>query len=227
MEFSRPYSMTTQNSKKIWLGAGSLLALFVLLIVAVTNIDVQPVGPLETEIGLAALNTAVNHFFDADPAWSVFTDGLLAVAFAVACGFAALGLYQLFRRRSLRRVDPDLYLLASTYAVCVVLYLLFELFVVNYRPVLMNGELEASFPSSHTLFIVCIMGTAIHQFFHRIRSALWCGIAISASGLVIALAVISRLMCGVHWFTDILGGLLLGSALVLTYIGLTQQIPHR
>lgn len=103
-------------------------------------------------------------------------------------------------------------------------YVLFELFVVNYRPVILEESLEASFPSSHTVLVICFMGTAVHQFLCRIKNRPLKVVAAVVGSAVIAVMVIGRLFSGVHWFTDILGGVLIGSAIVLAYLGAYAKI---
>ena len=49
-------------------------------------------------------------------------------------------------------------------------------------------------------------------------------VAATVGSAVIAVMVIGRLLSGVHWFTDILGGVLIGSAIVLAYLGVYAKI---
>jgi undecaprenyl-diphosphatase len=94
---------------------------------------------------------------------------------------------------------------------------LFEVAVVNYRPVLINGLLEASYPSSTTMLVMCVMPTAAMQLHARIKKRL---LRQSVIFLIIAFTsfmVIGRLISGVHWFSDIIGGALLSAGLVLMY----------
>ena len=96
-------------------------------------------------------------------------------------------------------------------------YALFEMLVVNYRPVLIGGILEASYPSSTTTLVMCVMPTAIMQFNARIKNNVLKRFVASAIIAFIVFMVIGRLVSGVHWFTDIIGGALLSTGLVLMY----------
>ena len=192
-----------------------LLLLFGVLIYAVRNVDVQPIGPKNSEIGFATLNKAVNDLFGTHSIWYNITDWLGVAAILIAFGFACLGLYQLISRKSLKKVDADLYLLGAFYAVIMGVYVFFEICIINYRPIILYKDLEASFPSSHTMIVLCIMSTAIFQFNRRIHNNIVKKAVNGASILLIAITIIGRLISGVHWFTDILGGLLIGTSLLL------------
>lgn len=207
----------TTKIKRSFAAAGGLFLLFALLTAAVLAVDVRPIGPEGSRIGLAALNGAVFAAIGTNAGWDLATDLLGAAALLTAVGFAGLGLWQLARRRSLARVDGDLLLLGGVYLLAALFYLLFECFTVNFRPILVEGALEAAFPSSHTLLVVCILSTAILQLRRRlargpIRAALS---ALAAAGM--ALTAVGRLCSGMHWLTDILGGILLGLALTALY----------
>ena len=130
--------------------------------------------------------------------------------------------YQLISRKSLKKVDADLYLLGALYAVIMGVYVFFEICIINYRPIILYVDLEASFPSSHTMIVLCIMSTAIFQFNRRIHNNIVKKAVNGASILLIAITIIVRLISGVHWFTDIIGGLLIGTSLILFYIALVQ-----
>lgn len=214
--------MMQTNSRKLWYEAVVLWACFFLVLLSVKLIDVQPIGPEGSLVGLSRLNAAVRDLFGYQPFWYGLTEitGLLAIA--VAGGFAVLGLVQLIKRRSLLAVDRDILLLAALYVAVGAMYVLFEIVVINYRPILMEGVLEASFPSSHTMLACCILGAAMYQFGRRLPAGALRKAAVIACGVVIAVMAVGRLACGVHWFTDILGGIFLSGALVMTYVAAAE-----
>jgi undecaprenyl-diphosphatase len=145
------------------------------------------------------------------------TDWLGLVPIAVALGFAAYGLCEWIRLRSIARVDKSLLLLGAFYAVTAAAYAFFEVVVINYRPVLIDGFLEASYPSSTTLLVSCVMPTAMLQIRLRIKSK---PLMLTVNGIMAAFCifmVVGRLFSGVHWLSDIVGGLLLSGALVCAY----------
>ena len=102
-----------------FIGAGVLILLFVLLTVAVVTIDVQPIGPEQSEVGLATINGFAFRLFGVSRFWYQVSNWVSVVAFLVAGGFAALGLVQLIKGKSIKRVDKDIIALGATYAVLI------------------------------------------------------------------------------------------------------------
>lgn len=201
---------------KLALGSAFML-LFVLLIVFIKAVDVEPIGPQGSQIGLAGINSLFKGMFGYNAVIDKLTDLMLLAAIATAGFFALFGLYQLIKRKSLKDVDYDLYFLAATYAVMALFFVLFEIIEVNFRPVILEGELEASFPSSHTMIVITVMGTAIAEIKKRISDKNKRTVLISISAAIIALTVIGRIACGVHWFTDILGGIFVSLSFVMFF----------
>ena len=202
--------------KQLWV-AVALLAAFALWTVLVSVVDVRPIGPGGSSVGFATLNrfiyglTGVNWFL-----YSI-TDWMGLVPIAMALGFAILGLVQLITRKSLWRVDHSILALGLLYIVVMTAYVFFETVVINYRPVLINGYLEASYPSSTTLLVLCVMPTAAMQFKARIQNTMLRRCVVITMVAFIAFMVIGRLLSGVHWITDIIGGALLIAGLVTVY----------
>lgn len=213
------------KQKRYLIAACVSAALAVLLIVLVRCTDVAPIGPEGTCVGLSGLNAAAHARIGEDLGWYRLTQALGIAALAVAGLFALLGLIQLLRRKSLRRVDRELLLLGGLYAAVLCLYALFEVAVVNRRPVLLPGEEypAASFPSSHTMLVCVIFGGAALLSGRYLRSPkLRCG-AQTLCAVLIAVMAAGRLISGVHWLTDILGGLLISAALLSLFAWLLPE----
>ena len=208
--------MKRNTKKHIWTGLGLLLA-FALWTVLILLIDVQKAGPNETEIGFAALNLWFHNLTGVHMNLYTITDWLGLVPIAVCLGFGALGLTQLLRRRSLRHVDPDILLLGIYYILVILGYLFFEAVPINYRPILIEGRLEASYPSSTTLLVLSVMPTLKLQVDRRSKSAVIKGIVRVFVVFFSAFMVIGRLISGVHWITDIVGAVFLGLDLFFIY----------
>ena len=154
------------------------------------------------------------------------TDWLGIVPFVFVFGFAILGLVQLIKRRSLLKVDASLLVLGAYYIVVAIVYVLFEFVVVNRRPVLIEGVLEPSYPSSTTMLVLCVVPTAMMQLRGRIKNDTARLVVLALLGLFAAFMVIGRLISGVHWLTDIIGGAIISAGLVKLYswaVGLTKK----
>ncbi|MGN0350062.1 MAG: phosphatase PAP2 family protein, partial [Roseburia sp.] len=145
------------------------------------------------------------------------TDWLGLVPLCVVFGFAILGLFQMIKRRSLLKVDYSILVLGGFYIIVMAAYVFFEMFVVNYRPILVEGNLEASYPSSTTMLVMCVIPTAIMQFQSRIKNQRIRKIVACILIAFTVFIVVGRLVSGVHWITDIIGGALLSAGLVMLY----------
>lgn len=197
--------------------AGILFAAFALWTLAVQHIDVQAIGPNGSSVGFAGLNGWVHDLTGVHMGLYVLTDWLGLVPMGFVLGFAVLGLVQWMRRRKLFRVDHDILLLGGFYLLVLILYLVFETVAVNARPVLIDGRLEASYPSSTTMLVLCVMPTAMMQLRARIRNTKVRTIVLTILAVFTVCMVVGRLIAGVHWFTDIIGGVLLSAGLVALY----------
>ena len=203
--------------KRSFFTALGLLGAFALWTLAITKMDVQPIGPQGSLVGFATLNRFVHQLTGVHMQLYTVTDWLGLVPVAFGFGFAILGLAQWIRRKSILKVDGSILALGVFYVVVVATYLLFESVVINYRPVLIEGRLEASYPSSTTLLVLCVMPTASMQLHSRIQNPMLCKIVHMAIAAFIVFMVAGRLISGVHWFSDIIGGTLLSAALVALY----------
>ena len=193
------------------------LAAFLLWTAAIQFVDIQAIGPQESSVGFATINRFFHNLTGVHMSLYIITDWLGLVPLIFATGFVLLGLIQWIKRKHLLKVDYNILILGGFYIVVMAVYVLFEMLVVNYRPVLINGYLEASYPSSTTMLVMCVMPTAIMQFNARIKNDILKRWVSSAISTFIAFMVIGRLVSGVHWFTDIIGGALLSAGLVLMY----------
>ena len=214
--------MEKKNRRLFWVGVG-LLAAFVLWTVFVCFIDVRAIGPRESSVGFATLNGYVHNLTGVNMSLYVITDWLGLVPIGVAFGFAVLGLVQWIKRKSLLKVDRSILTLGGFYIVVMAVYILFEIVVINYRPTLIDGYLEASYPSSTTMLVMCVMPTAMMQLRPRIKNDLFRRCVMLVIAVFIAFMVIGRLVSGVHWITDIIGGALFSTAIVLMYYAISDM----
>ena len=208
--------MKKKNQKNFCIAICMLIA-FVMWTVAIRFVDVQAIGPQESSVGFATINQFVHNLTGVHMSLYTITDWLGLVPLMFVMGFGTLGLIQWIKRKHLLKVDYSILVLGGFYIVVMAAYVLFEVLVINYRPVLINGILEASYPSSTTMLVMCVMPTAIMQFDIRIKNDVLKRCATYAITAFIVFMVIGRLVSGVHWFTDIIGGALFSTGLVLMH----------
>ena len=203
--------------RKNFIASMCLLTAFVMWTVAICFVDVRAIGPQGSSVGFAGINGFVHNLTGVH--WGLYniTDWLGLIPTFVCMGFGILGLVQLIKRKSIRKVDYDIFVLGGFYIVTIAAYLFFESVVINYRPILIGGILEGSYPSSTTMLVMCVMPTAIMQLSSRIKNKLFRNIVVITIIIFITFMVIGRIISGVHWFTDIVGGALLSVGLVMLY----------
>ena len=205
------------KEKRNLLAGVGLIGAFALWTVLIQYVDVQAVGQNGTKIGFADFNVWFHRLTGVHMTIYTITDWLgLAPIFICLC-FGALGFVQLVKRRSLLKVDPDILLLGIYYVLVIACYLIFEMIPVNYRPVLIEGRLEASYPSSTTLLVLSVMPTLWFQANRRVSNAMIRKAVAVFAVIFSAFMVIGRLISGVHWATDIIGSVLLSAGLYMLY----------
>lgn len=140
---------------------------FVIWTVLIQSVDVQAIGVNGTDIGFATLNTWFQRLTDVHMTMYILTDWLGLVPIFVCMIFAGVGFVQLLKRRSLFKVDYDILYLGLYYIIVIFCYLFFEMVPINYRPVLIDGLMEASYPSSTPLLVLSVMPTLVEQAARR------------------------------------------------------------
>ncbi|MBQ1436288.1 MAG: phosphatase PAP2 family protein [Clostridia bacterium] len=207
----------TDNLKRAFFPGAAFIAAFVVWTILIKTVDVQPLGLNGTNIGFASFNCMFHRLTGVNMRLYVLTDWLGLVPMSVCIIFGALGVSQTVRRKSLLKADSDIIILGIYYAVVICIYLIFETIPVNYRPVLIDGNMEYSYPSSTTLLVLCVMPTLIEQAHRRLSdTALKKAICVPAV-IFSAFMVTGRLVSGVHWFTDIAGAVFLSAGLFGMY----------
>jgi undecaprenyl-diphosphatase len=218
-------TMKQQGKRGIMSGAALILA-FILLTVLIQTVDVRPVGVNGTNIGFATVNTWFHRLTGVHMGLYTVTDWLGLVPIAVCIGFGLLGLAQWVRRRSIAKVDRDILLLGGYYILVILGYLIFEMIPINYRPILIDGAMEASYPSSTTLLVLSVMPTLLFQVNRRAKGQTVRRLTAAFVVLFSAFMVIGRLVAGVHWLTDIVGSVLLSAGLYSLYRAAVLAMDH-
>ena len=205
------------KEKRNLLAGVGLIGAFALWTVLIQWVDVQAVGQNGTRIGFADYNVCFHQLTGVHMTLYTITDWLGLVPIFICLCFGVMGLVQLIKRRSLLRVDSDILLLGVYYVMVIVCYLIFEMIPINYRPVLIEGRLEASYPSSTTLLVLSVIPTLMFQVNRRVSNTMIRKVAAVFVIAFSAFMVIGRLISGVHWATDIIGSVLLSAGLYMLY----------
>ena len=202
--------------KRYYITSAVFFFLFILLIVLLETVNVTDGGAENSLIGLSFINIPFHNFTGVN--WTLYTiSGITGnIALLVVPFFGLIGLYQLIKRKSLLKVDRGMLSLGGLYLITGIIYVLFTKITINYRPIIIpdEGGLEASYPSSHTMLSFVIWGSAImiiNRYFQKNNAnTVIKGICI----IIFAITLIGRLFSGVHWFTDILGGIFISISLL-------------
>lgn len=206
-----------KKRRKEILLCGGLFAIAIIYTLLVKYIDVQAIGPNDSLVGFATINNFMFNLTGVNMLWYDITYWWGFVPLFIAFIYAIIGFIQMIKRRSILKVDKEILGLCVYYIIVIGLYIFFETYVINYRPILMDGILEASYPSSHTLLSVCICGSSlmINKYLFKNKNFFKAENIISI--LSILVIVIGRFISGVHWFTDIIGAILISIALLKAF----------
>ena len=193
-----------------------LLMSSIIFIVLLKNVDIKCDAVNNSCIGFATINQFIFNKIGVNMVWYTITDWLGIIPILMSMVYALIGLKQLIKRKSIKKVDNEIIVLGIFYIIVISVYILFEKYIINYRPILMNGILEASFPSSHTLMTICLCGSSI-IINNKLFKNNFTKILNIISSIIIITTIIGRLISGVHWFTDIIGGILISSCLLMLF----------
>lgn len=210
--------MSSRLNKDIITGV-IVIMLFALWTILVQVVDVRNAGVNGSEVGFAKLNCFVHFAIGTNMALYTITDWLGLVPVLCCLVLGGVGLWQMIKRRSILKVDIDIILLGVYYIIVIGAYLAFEMIPINYRPVLIEGRMEASYPSSTTLLVLSVMPTVVLQSRKRVKNDIIKMIITIVTTLFSLFMVVGRLISGVHWFTDIVGAIILSAGLFLIYKG--------
>ena len=206
-----------KTKKRLFFVSIAFIFAFALWTVLIQVIDVQNKGVNGTDVGFATVNSWFHALTGVNMTLYSITDWLGLVPIFVCMFFGAVGLVQLVKRKSLMKVDFDIIILGIYYVIVILCYLIFEMIPINYRPILINGNMEASYPSSTTLLVLCVMPTLVFQAKNRMKNQVFKIIICAVAILFSIFVVVGRLISGVHWVTDIIGSFFLSAGLFYLY----------
>lgn len=206
-----------KRGKKLLSVGMIMMVAFAIWTVLIQRVDVQPVGQNGTNIGFASLNCWFHKLAGVHMGIYIVTDWLGLVPIFICMLFGGIGLVQLVKRRSLFKVDLDIIILGVYYALVIFGYMIFEMIPINYRPILIEGIMEASYPSSTMLLVLSVMPTLSFQVRRRIKNTIVKNVINIFSVAFSLFMVIGRTVAGVHWLTDIIGSVILSTGLYMIY----------
>lgn len=206
-----------ENNKRNKFAAVLITALTVLFTIMVVTFDVQAIGPNGTSVGFASINKVFADLFAYNENFDKISDVIMYFSFLLVLAAVFMGVVELVKRKSLFKVDSEIIVYGVVLVILVILKVAFDKIALNYRPVLVPGEteLEASFPSTHAM-----ISTALFAGFCMVINPYLKDKKIKTTvnaliGILIALEVVCRVIAGVHWLTDIIGGLLFAFTLAV------------
>ena len=208
--------MKEQGRRYLWTGF-SFVTVFAVWTALIKLVDVQYIGPMETAVGLATINGWFHKLTGVHMWLYTVTDWLGLIPVFVCLMFGGIGFVQLMQRKKLLKVDRDILLLGIYYLFVIFGYLIFEMIPINYRPTLIEGRLEASYPSSTTLLVLSVMPTLVFQTRRRLKNRKAKRIIDIMTVIFSLFMIIGRLVSGVHWLTDIIGSVLVSAGLFCIY----------
>ena len=208
-----------ERSKKLLFTGILLIVVFAIWTLLIQVVDVQPIGQNGTNIGFATFNIWFHELTGVHMTIYTITDWMGLIPVFVCMIFGGIGLGQWIKRRSLLKVDRDILFLGIYYVIVIFGYLIFEMIPINYRPILIEGVMEASYPSSTTLLVLSVMPTLTFQMNRRMKNMAVCKMLSILTILFSSFMVVGRWICGVHWFTDIIGSIILSTGLFCVYKG--------
>lgn len=223
---SRPSRKYVPRQSKSAAVLWTLILLVYTLLVAF--VDVKAIGPEGSSVGLASINAAFRDLVGQSAAFKIVSDVGFYFCVALCLFFIGLFLYQLLKRKSLLKVDRNLIALMYLYAMFIVLYLVFNsLIVVNYRPILKDGALDPSYPSTHVFLGIVAGISAIDGIFVYIKNENSRLALMIVCWVALLLSCLGRTMSGMHWLTDLLGGLIFASVCLAWYRRIWMKLEER
>ena len=197
--------------------AGVVLLISIIFTILVSTVDVQPSGISGTNLGFSTINHSVFDSIGTNDAIYLATEILGYIFIIPAAFFAVLGIIQLIKRKNFKKVDLHFYALLGLYIAVAATYVFFELVAVNYRPILIDGKAEASYPSSHTMLAITVLLSSFLMICRLVKNRTIKFVALGVTVVCSVAMAILRLYSGVHWATDIIGGILISVSLVLIF----------
>ena len=210
-----------KNKKNIVL-AVIMTIVSIIYTIIVKSVDVKAIGPNKSKVGLSTLNKGFKDIIGSNMTIYKITELLGLLVLLIVCIYALVVLYQLIKRKKIFKIDREIIILGIFYVLMILTYIFFEKFIINYRPILIDNELEASYPSSHTILAIC---TCISSLIvsKKYLSEKYLKITNIKTIILLFSVFLGRMFSGVHWLSDIIGGFII-SLTLLSYFNLMYNL---
>ena len=182
--------------------------LFIVLFILLKTVDVK-------EVGLYGLNHTYYHEYN--KVLDIISDVIFYIVLAFNIFLIGFVIYKMVKKKE--KIDYKFLVYVLVLSLGIIIWLLFDyVFKINNRPNIIDGKVEASFPSTHVLLTTYIMLSSPYIFLKmdgkkglENQNKLGFEEIITIIFMAIMLVmVILRLYSGMHWLTDCVAGLLLG-----------------
>lgn len=209
-------------TKKVLSKKGSIIItaflafIFLIYTILVKFVDVKQIGPNDSSVGFAGLNNAFKNLVGSNMTIYKISEILGYILLLIVAFYGIVGVIQLLKNKSIKKVDKELIILGAFYVLVLVMYVFFDKVVINYRPIIIEGELEPSYPSSHTMLSLCV-GLSSLLISKRYVSGKYLKLFNIGTIVLMSLVLLLRTISGVHWISDIIGGILISLTLVMCF----------
>lgn len=196
------------------------MGLYIVLLVMLYSVDVTFEGVNGSRIGLSGINIPIRDAIGTNMIFYNISKYVGALGIALVGVLAVWFLVRIIREKSLKALTRKEYELGVLYLLTCVLYVVFSKIVINYRPIIKWDEEgpESSFPSTHAMIAVVIFGSFCCIAGNYIKNEKLCKLIRILCVILAVLVIVGRMLSGVHWFTDIVGGVLVALSLVFAYL---------
>ncbi len=194
-----------------------LMLIFLIFTLLVKFFDVKNIGPNNSSVGFSTLNSFISKKIGVNILFYKFTDILGFIPIIIAFIYGLKGIVQLIKRKNLFKVDFEILILGVFYVLAIIIYVFFEVVIINYRPALIDNVLEASYPSSHTILSIFILLSSVIVNKYLIKDKIIRKKISIFLIITMILILLGRILSGVHWFTDIVGGMLISLFLLKSF----------